>query len=151
MGNFLCATERRDGKIFLIKKFISDDMKNILIAGLIFLAAVGLAFAHSSNNNFSGMMAGNEMGEMMNSNGMGMHGMMMGGMMNSESMSEMMKTHHAGADESMNGMGCMGMMKNADSLTKEEKEKMLADMDKDGDGKCDMCGMSIEMCRSMME
>ena len=146
MGNFLCATERRDGKIFLIKKFISDDMKNILIAGLIFLAAVGLAFADSAKNNFSGMMVGNKMEEMMNSNGMGMHGMMM----DSESMSEMMKNHH-GADESMNGMGCMGMMKNADSLTKEEKEKMLADMDKDGDGKCDMCGMSIEMCRSMMK
>ena len=119
-------------------------MKNILIAGLIFLAAVGLAFADSAKNNFSGMMAGNEMGEMMGvSNGM------MGGMINSESMSEMMKNHH-GEDESMNGMGCMGMMKNMDSLTKEEKEKMLADMDKDGDGICDMCGMSIEMCRKMM-
>lgn len=129
-------------------------MKNILITAAIFLAAVGLAFADNAKNNFSGMMAGNEMGEMMNSNGMdsgmGMHGMMMGGMMNSADMSEMMKNHHADADENMNEMGCTGMMENMDSLTKEEKEKMLADMDKDGDGICDMCGMLIEMCRKMM-
>jgi len=121
-------------------------MKTIAITAAIFLAAVGLAWVHGgTKNNFSGMMVGNEMGEMMGAN----NGMMMGGMMNNADMNEMMKNHH-GEDESMNGMGCMEMMKNSDSLTKEEKEKMLADMDKDGDGKCDMCGMSIEMCRKMM-
>ncbi len=121
-------------------------MKNILIAGLIFLAAVGLAFAQNAKNNFSGMMVGNEMGEMMNDDRMGMHGMMMGDMMqDNDGMNEMMKNHHG-----ENGMGCMEMMKNSYSMSVEEKEKMLADMDKDGDGKCDICGMSIEMCRSMM-
>src|SRR3989338_8928131 len=106
-------------------------MKTILITAAIFLAAEGLASADSAKNNFSGMMVGNEM----------MNGMMQG----SEEMSEMMKNHHGG-----DGMGCMEMMENSESMSAEEKEKMLADMDENGDGKCDMCGMDIEMCRSMM-
>jgi len=82
---------------------------------------------------------------MMNDDGVGMHGMMSGMMQGSDEMSEMMKNHHGG-----DGMGCMEMMENSESMSAEEKEKMLVDMDENGDGKCDMCGMDIEMCRSMM-
>ena len=112
-------------------------MKNLIITALIFLAAVGLAFAgDGAKRNFSGMeiMMGNNHGEGIMNNGGDMEGMMM-------------DMHRS---DGMMGGGCMGMMQNAGSMTKEEKEKMLADTDKDGDGICDMCGMTIEACRKMM-
>ena len=65
------------------------------------------------------------------------------------------KSGDSDMNDMMNGMmmddstmSCMSMMK--DQMTEEEIEEMLKDMDKDGDGICDMCGMSIEACREMM-
>lgn len=140
-------------------------MKTLVITAAIFLAVIGLALADGSvKNNF-------DMRGMMNENfGMGMAGMMMGNMMgggmmayhNSDSagkmhgmmdsnsdMNEMHSMMHGSGE--VHGAGCMGMMHNSESMSAEEKEKMFANMDKDGDGKCDMCGMPIEMCRKMME
>ena len=75
-----------------------------------------------------------------------MHGMMgdQNGMMSGGNMMQMM---HSMMNENM--MGHMPMMKN-NEMTQEETDEMLKSMDKDGDGQCDMCGMSIEMCRKMM-
>jgi Ca2+-binding EF-hand superfamily protein len=40
-------------------------------------------------------------------------------------------------------------MKNHE-MSQEEIDGMLKSMDKDGDGLCDYCGMSVETCRKMM-
>lgn len=67
---------------------------------------------------------------------------------NNEHASMMNGNHMAMMDGDSDMTGCMSMMK--DHMTKEEIEEMLKNMDKDGDGICDMCGMSIEACREMM-
>ena len=45
---------------------------------------------------------------------------------------------------------CMALMENSKGMSEDEKEEMINEMDKDNDGKCDMCGMSIEMCKQMI-
>lgn len=76
------------------------------------------------------------------------NGMMSGDMM--PMMHSMMNDQENMMDNSNGMMGCMSMMKNHAQMTQEEIDEMLKSMDKDGDGQCDMCGMSIEMCRKMM-
>lgn len=80
--------------------------------------------------NQNGMMSGGNMMQMM-------HSMMTGDMMDGNVM------------DSNGMMGHMSMMKN-NKMTQEETDEMLKSMDKDGDGQCDMCGMSIDTCRKMM-
>ncbi len=125
-------------------------IKILAITAVIFLAAVGLAFASGGGKNFDMRMMGENSGMsgMMMGNMMGGSDKMQGMMDGNSDMNEMHKMMHGSENEM--GAGCMGMMENMESMSLEEKEKMLADMDKDNDGKCDMCGMSIEMCRSMM-
>lgn len=73
-----------------------------------------------------------------------------GSMMDNDNMMPMMHAMMMGDQDDMMG-SCMSMMKKADmEMTKEQIENMVKAMDKDGDGKCDMCGMSIEACRKMM-
>ena len=61
---------------------------------------------------------------------------------------------HRAASNTMDGSDMMSgnmmpMMKQHE-MTQEEINEMLKSMDKDGDGQCDYCSMSIEMCRKMM-
>ncbi len=126
-----------DGEIMRKSKKISDKTKGIIIGititliGLGIISAVSVSWAHgnaATNDKTDGMMSMHDMdnsdNDMMNGNNMAMmHTMMMG------------------------NSGCMSMM---DEMTEEEIEEMLKNMDKDGDGICDMCGMSIEACRRMM-
>lgn len=119
------------------RKF-SDKTIGIMMGIAITLGAIGIvsAFsissAHSNENGVNnmmndGMMSNNEMMPMM-------HSMMMGDtMMDNNDM-----------------MACMSMMKNHAEMGEEEIDEMLRSMDKDGDGLCDYCGMSIEACRKMM-
>lgn len=69
---------------------------------------------------------------------------------NRESDNNMMSNMNMMGMNDMNGnmmQTCMALMKDSEGMSKEE---MLSSMDKDNDGKCDMCDMSIEMCKQMM-
>ncbi len=114
----------------------------LTLSAIWIISAVSVSFAQEDVRNYmmSGMMpvANNQeimMSDAMPDNEMSgnmMHSMMMGG----------------------NGMSkCMKMMNQAmddGKITQEEMEEMMGQMDKDGDGLCDYCGMSVEMCRRMM-
>ncbi|MBI4095984.1 MAG: hypothetical protein HY438_03930 [DPANN group archaeon] len=67
--------------------------------------------------------------------------MMDDGMMSGNMMHPMMMGGNGGMMEHTSHRG---------DLTEEEMEEMMEHMDKDGDGLCDYCGMSVEMCRTMM-
>ena len=88
------------------------------------IGAVSVSFAHENEGNSmrgSGMMSGNMMHSMV-----------------------------------MDGNGMMGRMKMMDEpmideeVTQEKMEEMMEQMDKDGDGLCDYCGMPVAMCGKMM-
>ena len=119
---------------------ISDKTKGIIIGiaitlvGIGVISAVSVSWAHGNadtNDQTAGMVSMHDMDSSDND--------MMGGN-NMAMMHEMMMD-----DDS--GMGCMSMMHSSDFRGNEE---MLKNMDKDGNGICDMCGMSIEACREMM-
>ncbi len=120
------------------KKKVSDKMLGVMIGIALTISAIGVisavsvSYAHDRDAN---NMMGNDMmsGDMMPM----MHSMMMNG---GESM----------MDDSNGMMNCMSMMKNHPQMTQEEIDGMLKSMDKNGDGLCDYCGMSVEMCRKMM-
>ncbi len=113
------------------RKSGNDKMIGIAIGIAIAVSAIGIinlisiSSAHRSMDGMMGNMMNNDM----------MHLMMMGGQ------------NTIGDSNSM--MNCMSMMKNY-GMTQQEIENMLKSMDKDSDGQCDMCGMSVEVCRRMM-
>ena len=120
---------------------VSNKMIGILIGIAITLSAIGVisamsvSFGHPNSRSYAanGMMGDNMMsGNMMSM----MHSMMMN------------------ENNGMMGMTeCMEIMNQAMSdgeITQAEMEEMMQQMDKDGDGNCDYCGMSIEACRKMI-
>lgn len=109
-------------------------VKSLVIAIIVLIIGISAIYAHTSNRQFS-----NDMMSMMDMDGMNMN-------MNMDGMNMMNSMMHA-SDNSGGMMACMSMMKN---MPKEEMEEMLRSMDKDNDGKCDMCIMSIKMCKQMM-
>ena len=126
---------------------IGDKMSGIMLGIALTLSAIGIissisiSSAHTSpssivDDSMQGMM-GDQSGMMSSDMMRMMHSMMTDDMMDGNAM------------DSNGMMGCMSMMKN-NEMTQEEIDEMLKSMDKDGDGQCDMCGMSIEMCRKMM-
>ncbi|MBI4170966.1 MAG: hypothetical protein HY514_04675 [Candidatus Aenigmarchaeota archaeon] len=101
----------------------------LTISAIGIISAVSVSYAHGRDANnmiASGMVSGDMMPMM--------HSMMMDG----------------NAMDGNDMMGCMSMMKNHGEMTQEEIDEMLKSMDKDGDGLCDYCSMSIEACRRMM-
>ncbi len=123
------------------KSRISDKMVGILLGIAITLSAVGIigtmsvSYAHSRDT--STMMDGQEsmMGDAMSDNEMPMMHSMNSMMMGGDGMMECMKIMKQTAGDG--------------EVTQEEMEGMMLQMDKDSDGQCDYCGMSIEMCRRM--
>lgn len=121
------------------KNKISDKMIGVIIGMAITLSAIGIISAASvsfGNTNFRSYAANDMEGESMMAGDMMsmMHSMMMGDtMMDNKDM-----------------MKCVSMMNNSGEMTQEEMEEMMQQMDKDGDGLCDYCGMSLEACRRMM-
>ena len=115
------------------KNKVNGKMTRILVGVAIMFSVIGIiavsTFVRADGNFYTGNMMENDMSMM--------HSMMMGG------------------DSDMNGgmMECMKIMNDATSdkeITEEEMNKMIQEMDKDGDGLCDYCGMSVEHCRKMM-
>ena len=101
-------------------KSISEKTKGIIIGIFIALSAVGIISAITVSSAHT----------------------------NENSESDMMHSMMTNGNGEMDMTGCMSMMHG--QLTEEEVEEMLKSMDEDGDGICDMCGMSIEACRDMM-
>lgn len=137
----LKAGDSRSGKSEAsLQKKIGIVMGVVLTLSAIWIiSAISVSFAHENTGN---AMMGNDMmsrNNMMSGSGMSMmHSMMM------DSQESMM-------DDSSDMMNCMSMMKNHVQMTQEEIEEMMKQMDKDGDGLCDYCGMSVDMCRKMMD
>jgi len=102
----------------------------ITLSAIFIINALPISFAHINNGN---NLAANSM---MN------RGMMQNNMMS-------MMHHMIGDSEGIMG-NCISMMKNHAEMTQEEIDVVLKAMDKDNDGQCDMCGMSIEASRKMM-
>lgn len=130
------------------KNKVNDKMLGIMIGIAVTISAIGVinsvsvSFAHGNE----GISMDNNM----------MHSMMGGsnGMMSGSGMS-MMHTMMMGENGGMGGgmMECMKMMGQAaddGEITQAEMDEMMKQMDKDGDGLCDYCGMPLEMCRKMM-
>lgn len=116
------------------KNKISDKMIGILMGMTITFSIIVIVGAVSALSRANGNLV---IDNMMENDMPMMHSMMMGG------------------DSDMNGgmMECMKIMNDATSdkeITEEEMNKMIQEMDKDGDGLCDYCGMSVEHCRKMM-
>ena len=105
----------------------------LTIAIGVLISVLPISLAHQKETNSIGMM----------DNGNMMHSMMMDDLNNNEMhCGSMMK------DDDMRNH-CMRMMGSDTSI--EESEEMMKDMDKNGDGICDHCGMSVEACGNMME
>lgn len=114
---------------------VSGKTTGIMIGIAITLSAIGIisalsvSSAHTNRNFYTNGMMDNDMMSMI-------HSMMM---------------DENGGMTSM--MECMEMMNQAMSdgkVTQAEMKEMMQQMDKDGDGNCDYCGMSIEACRRMI-
>ena len=120
----------------------NKNIRNFVIISVFVLIGINTIYANSpykeSHNEMRSMM------DMMNKNNMNSHDMM--SMMSMGDMNMMGNMMHV-SDDSGGMMSCMNMMK---GMSKEEKEEMLKSMDKYNDGECDICSMSIEMCRQMM-
>jgi len=122
------------------KRKVSDKMLGIMIGIALTISAIGVAgiasvsYAHSRDTN-----------NMMNSD-------MMGGMMDDQDnmMGDGMMSGDMSMMHSMMMGDSSGVMKNHMQMTQEEIDEMIKDMDKDGDGLCDYCGMPVSMCRKMI-
>ena len=121
-----------------IKQKRNDKLIGIII-GIILTIAIGvlisvlpISIAHQKETNSISMM----------DNGNMMHSMMRNDLNNNEmNCGSMMKDHDM--------INCREMMNSNARI--EESEEMMEDMDKDKDGVCDHCGMSVEACGNMME
>lgn len=117
------------------KKNVNDKMLGIMIGIALTISAIGIISAVSISYTH-GRDANDMMGHDMMSGDMMMHSMMM------DEQGNMI-------EDSTDTMNCMSMMKDH-KMTQEEIDEMMKSMDKDGDGLCDYCGMSVAMCRNMM-
>jgi len=136
------------------KSKISNKMIGIMIGIAFTLSAMGVissaSVSYPHDRDANSMMTGRMMSGDMTPVMVGGDGEMMGyqdNTMADDMMHSMMMNENGGT------MECMKMMGQAienGEITQDELEEMMRQMDKDGDGQCDYCGMPIEMCGKTM-